>query len=68
MRSTTLAALLLASFLAGCGPELSWNCDIGDQRCNDGVSQVCLLDHADTAPDGTLTDYVGKWMDRGACR
>jgi len=68
MRSTLLLALALASVLSGCGPDLAWNCDIGAQRCNGGVDQVCLLDHADTTPDGTLTDYVGKWMDRGACR
>ena len=63
-----VAALFLtvASF-PGCGPEAAWNCDIGDQRCHDGVNQVCVLDHADTTADGTVTTYIGQWVNRGAC-
>ncbi len=68
MRWMILACATLLMFLTGCGPELAWNCDIGDRRCNDGVDQVCLIDHADTSPDGTVTNYVGKWMDRGSCK
>jgi hypothetical protein len=67
MRRTVLAAIVMALPLAGCGPELAWNCDIGTERCHDGVRQVCILDHADTSPDGTITSYVGRWTDRGAC-
>ena len=68
MPKTVLAAILMALPLAGCGPELAWNCDVGTERCQEGVRQVCILDHADTSPGWAVTQYVGAWSDRGACR
>ena len=68
MRRPPLVPVLGLLALAGCGPALAWNCDIGAERCFEGVHQVCVLDHADTTPDGTLTEYVGRWDDRGPCR
>jgi hypothetical protein len=67
MYSRTLAAIALLPILAGCGPDAAWNCDVGTERCHDGVLQVCVLDHADTTPDGTITEYIGRWLDKGAC-
>jgi hypothetical protein len=66
-RSLVLAVLLVVASLTGCGPETAWNCDIGDWRCHHGVNQVCVLDHADTTPDGTITTYIGRWVDKGTC-
>jgi hypothetical protein len=60
--------ILWLAAVPGCGSEFAWNCDVGAERCHDGVHQVCILDHADTTPDGTITVYVGSWSDRGACR
>ena len=67
VRCLAVASLLALAGLSGCGPETAWNCDVGDRRCSDGQHQVCVLDHADTTPDGTVTTYVGRWVDRGAC-
>jgi hypothetical protein len=68
MRWMTLAVVAIPLLLPGCGPDAAWNCDVGAERCRDGVLQVCVLDHADTTPDGTITTYIGKWTDKGACR
>ncbi len=69
MRSVAVvvAVILALAALGGCGPDAAWNCDIGDQRCHEGVNQVCVLDHADTSRDGTITTFIGRWVDRGAC-
>ena len=66
-RSLVIASVLASAFIPGCGPDAAWNCDIGLQRCQDGVNQVCVLDHADTSQDETITTYIGRWVDRGAC-
>jgi hypothetical protein len=68
MRRLLLPCVVACLASSGCGPALAWNCDIGAERCFDGFHQVCVLDHADTTPDGTLTDYVGRWDDRGPCK
>lgn len=67
IRCLAVAVLLIAISVAGCGPDAAWNCDVGDRRCSDGQYQVCVLDHADTTPDGTVTTYIGRWVDKGAC-
>ncbi len=67
MRPPTLASLLAILALPACGPDTAWNCDVGTRRCHDGVAQVCVLDHADTTPDGAITTYVGRWVDEGRC-
>jgi hypothetical protein len=41
--------------LAGCGSEFARNCAVGTERCHEGVRLVCILDRADTSPDGTVT-------------
>ena len=64
-----LIAILGASLLpvSACGPVTEWNCDVGRRRCHDGVLQECVLDHADVSGDGTIIDYVGKWIDLSQC-
>ena len=52
------------AIVAACGPDAAWNCDRGDERCHEGVFQVCDLDHADTTPNGTITEHTGRWVDR----